>query len=178
MDNSYFKKLLSFLESSNGTNTDHPEMTTGMHEGTKAMGEYGVMPITAQEVAKSRINKGEGSELDKIVQQADPRSVEEILQSNPEKYEQYVNSLSDKMLNKSQGNPEEAAMRWFAGPNSSPKRLRDIASEVPSREQNIEQFMVDQPGMSQDKPYVQKLIENQSPKETLYNKIRNRLGGL
>ncbi len=46
---------LRFVESTDGQNTNHRVLTSGMHKGTRAGGFYGVMPITAREtILKSK----------------------------------------------------------------------------------------------------------------------------
>lgn len=171
MDKSTFKRLLSLLETSGGTQMDHNPVDEGMHAGTSAIGEYGMMPKTIQDLAKSNPQK---TELDKIIQGADPTSVDEILQSNPDKYNQYANQMSDKVAAKSKGDAEDAAMRWLAGQNSSSRRIASVSDDNPGRVAKIDDFMK---GSQQIQPtFTEQLMAQQPPKEVLYNKIRQKLG--
>lgn len=172
MDKMKFQQLLSLLESSSGKQMQHSPVETGMHEGTKAMGEFGIMPITAQELSKQDSNK---SELDKLIMGADPASIEEILASNPGKYQEYVDQMSNKVLDKSGGNAEEAAMRWLAGPNSSKRRIANVAEETPGRAEKIQEFL--KSSQPVEPSFTEKLQEQFPPEEVLYNKIRSKLGG-
>lgn len=172
MDKARFQQLLSLLESSGGKQLEHQPVEGGMHEGTKAMGEFGLMPITAQELSKQN---PEQSELDKLIMNADPSSVQEILASNPGKYKQFIDQMSQKVLDKSGGNAEEAAMRWLAGPNSSQRRISNVAEETPGRADKIQDFLkASEPVVP---TYTEQLGEQFPEKEVLYNKIRSKLGG-
>ena len=174
MDKQKFKQLISLLESSSGTQTQQPTVNSGMHTGTKAIGEYGMMPKTIQDLAKTRINQDQGSNLDQIVQQANPKSVDEILASNPDKYQQYMDQMGNKVLDKSKGNAEEAAMRWLAGPNASKEKINDAEDADPNRMEKIQDFM--KSSQKVEPTYTEQLLEQEQPKEVLYNKIRSKLG--
>ncbi|HBI01339.1 MAG TPA: hypothetical protein DDY18_06910 [Flavobacterium sp.] len=43
---------IKFIESSNGKNTDHAEMKSGLFKGDKAYGSYGLMPVVIRETIK------------------------------------------------------------------------------------------------------------------------------
>lgn len=172
MDKAKFQQLLSLLESSSGKQLNHAPVEAGMHEGTKAMGEFGLMPVTAQQLSKQDPNK---SELDNIIMGADPASIEEILASNPGKYQEYIDQMSGQVLDKSKGNAEEAAMRWLAGPNSSKRRIANVAEETPGRSEKIQEFLKASEPVQPS--FTEKLQQQFPPEEVLYNKIRSKLGG-
>ena len=96
MDRERFKRLISILESSGGKQLQHKPMSSGIHEGTKAMGEYGLMPNTAQQLARSNINKGQGTPLDEVIANIDPSQIEEVLKDNPAKYQEYIDRYADR----------------------------------------------------------------------------------
>lgn len=169
MDKNTFKKLISYLESSSGKNTNHPMVNHGPNAGTSAMGEYALMPRTAQDLARQNSNK---TELDRIVQEADPKSVEEILTSNPGKYKQYIDQLTDKVSDSP--SLEEAATKWKAGQNASDEKVQYLLSkEADPRNQKMDSFLA-QPGLSKQPTYVDQLPEIPD-KEILFNKIRDRI---
>ena len=173
--NEYFKKLLSFLESSGGQNTDHPEVTKGLNKGTKAIGEYGMMPKTIQDIAKSNITKNIDSPVDDVISNIDPRLVEEVLKDNPHKYEEYVNKMSSDVLKKSGGDIEEAAMRWLAGQNSSNKRINKITEDNPNRQKAMDYFLNELPGYSKVPQFSDELAAKAPKKDVIFSKIRNNL---
>jgi hypothetical protein len=120
-DKRTFKKLMSAIESDHNPEAEHKPVPGDMHKGTSAIGQYGMMPVTLQDIARQLSDK---TELDKLIQSADPTTVKEILQSNPQKYEQYSDVLAEKVLKKSQGDPQEAALKWRWGP-STKKSIED-----------------------------------------------------
>ena len=44
-----YARITSMIESSGGKNLKHKKMTSGIHEGDSAQGQYGIMPNTAEE---------------------------------------------------------------------------------------------------------------------------------
>lgn len=170
MDLKSFKRILSLLESSGGRDLAHKEVTEGPQAGTTAIGEYGMMPRTIQNLARNNPQK---TELDKIIESANPKMVEEILASNPEKKQQYINQLLDKVIDKSDGNALDASVRWLAGQNSSPQRIKSVAEQHPERIAKLEDIL---PRSEKIEPtFVEQLVNKIPPKEVLFNKIRNRL---
>ena len=53
-----FLKTIQMIESSGGKNFNHPEIESGIHEGHRAIGNYGLMPNTVQEIATRMKRKG------------------------------------------------------------------------------------------------------------------------
>ena len=105
-----FLKKISTLESSSGTNTNHQMVNSGMHSGTAAVGQYGLMTLTAQDLDRQfKINK---------LQDMQPNEVSDKLKEDPELQDQLASSLADKLLIKK--TPEEAAYSWEHGQYSKP----------------------------------------------------------
>lgn len=105
-----FLRKISILESSGGENTNHPEMKEGMHAGTSAVGQYGLMPLTAQDLDRQYgVNELQGLPKEEVQQQ---------LTEDPELQQRLASTLASQLLNK---NPEEtAAYKWEAGQYSNP----------------------------------------------------------
>lgn len=105
-----FLHKIAFLESSYGQNLNHPEVTRGPNSGTSAMGEYGIMPLTAQDLDKQYgINELQGLNIEDI-----PQKMEE----SPGLDHRIASTLASKLLNK---NPSEvAAYKWEHGQNTKP----------------------------------------------------------
>lgn len=169
MDSDKFKKLISFLESSGGTDTDHKTMASGMHKGTSAMGEYGMMPNTAQQMAKTNIRDNKNTPLDDVVANIDPSQVEEVLSDNPNKTKEYVKAYMDKVLNSSDS-MKDASTKWMTGPNASDATVRRVEQKNPGRLDKLRQFM------DNYKPEPQALEDliPSDEKEILMSKIRGK----
>lgn len=102
-----FLRKMGLIESSGGIDTDHPTMQTGMHAGTHAVGEYGLMPLTAQDLDK---RAGGGDNL----QDLDKPELQERLNTDPDLVNRLVQSMASNMLNKN--DTETAAYKWEHGP--------------------------------------------------------------
>lgn len=107
-----FLKKIAALESSSGKNMNHPEMKSGMHSGTSAVGEYGLMPVTAKDLDKQYdINQ---------LQDLDNTEVQERLKNDPELRQRIAETLASQLLNKV---PQEtAAHMWEYGHNKVPSK--------------------------------------------------------
>jgi hypothetical protein len=88
-----FLKNIEQLESSSGDNQEHPEIKYGIHKGTKAIGKFGLMPLTLQDISKNLKNKKSmlkmavgdrlhDPELEAIADM-DPKEIEAYIKSNP-----------------------------------------------------------------------------------------------
>jgi hypothetical protein len=105
-----FLKKMGILESSGGTNLNHPEVTSGLNAGTSAVGTYGLMPLTAQDLDRQyRVNELQGMNSDEV---------SDKLKEEPELQERLASTLANKLLTKK--TPEEAAYSWEHGQNSKP----------------------------------------------------------
>lgn len=105
-----FLAKLAALESSSGQNMNHPEMKHGMHSGTSAVGEYGLMPVTAKDLDKQyNINE---------LQDLDNAEVQERLKTDPELRQRIAETLASQLLNKVPS--ETAAHMWQFGHNKVP----------------------------------------------------------
>lgn len=169
MDRNKFKKLISFLESSSGKDTDHKLMASGIHRGTSAMGEYGMMPNTAQHMARVNIRDKKSTPLDEVVANIDPSQIEEVLSSNPNKTKEYVNAYMDRVLNSS-NSMKDAATKWMAGPNASEKTMDRVDKNNPGRLDKLRQFM---DNYKPEPQTIDDLIPSDE-KEVLMSKIRGK----
>ena len=103
-----FLKKMSAIESSSGKNTKHKKITNpnSVHYGTAAIGQYGIMPLTALEMAK-RFNIEELKGMDKF-------EAEDYLNKNPEMAEKIAKSMAS-WLNAKRGEGELANYMWQYG---------------------------------------------------------------
>jgi hypothetical protein len=138
-----FLKNIEQIESSGGTNLNHPEMKHGIHKGTKAIGRFGLMPLTLQDISKNLKNKKSmlkmavgdrlhDPELEAIADM-DPRDIEAYIKSKPELEVRAARYLASK-LDVMDGDELDKAYRWNKGSNLSKaqidKRNRDQADYI------------------------------------------------
>jgi hypothetical protein len=105
-----FLKKIAELESNSGQNTEHVPMKAGMHKGTAAVGNYGLMPLTAQDLDRQySVNE---------LQNMPKEDVQKKLEQNPELQKRLAETLASKLL---KNNPEDvAAHKWLYGQYSKP----------------------------------------------------------
>lgn len=102
-----FLKIISMLESSGDENKDHPAVTSGIHAGDSAIGQYGLMPNTIEEIAKRRPDLPAYDETSPEIQSA------------------YANALAERTLSRSAGDEEKAAYAWRMGHNLTPEQITE-----------------------------------------------------
>lgn len=114
-----FLKKMSAIESSSGKDLAHKKITNpnSVHYGTAAVGEYGLMPLTAQEMdTRFGVNK---------LQDMDKFEAEKKLNENPELAEQLAKSMAARLTNQ-HGEGELANYMWQYGHNSPPKDQKTV----------------------------------------------------
>ncbi len=128
-----FLDAISQIESSGGQNLNHPVIQSGLQAGQQAIGSYGLLPNTVQELSnRARLQHQLTPEM--AAASRNPASIG----SDPELEKQYANQLADRVLNRFQ-DPNMAAYAWNNGHNLTPEQIKD------------RDFMND--------PYVQKFIK-------------------
>ena len=110
-----FLKKISMLESSGGTDTDHETMKSGIQAGDTAIGNYGLMPNTLQELSNrypSEITNGLSKE--ELGQKA---------QSDPGFANTMAGTMADYLKNKRCLSDEESAAAWESGQHTPVDQL-------------------------------------------------------
>lgn len=110
-----FLKKIAMLESSGGRNTNHKEVESGPQSGETAIGAYGLMPHTIEELAKrypSDNTKGLSKEQLVIGNIVDPNMANTT-----------AGTLADYLKNKRGLSDEQAAVAWEQGHNLSEERI-------------------------------------------------------
>lgn len=136
------RKALSFLESSHNEDANHPVVEHGVNAGDSAMGQFGLMPITAKEFA-NRMLKEQGYKtppemmknptpqdvlkdqqymnkrklLDNIANTPD-ETLPDYMKSAPEAQDLIVNKLIDHIGKKTGYDPEKVIYNWEKGQNN------------------------------------------------------------
>lgn len=106
-----FLDAISQIESSGGQNTNHPMIQNGLQAGQQAIGSYGLLPNTVQELSNRARLKGQLTP-EMSAASRNPASIG----NDPQLEKQYANQLADKVLNKYQ-DPDMAAYAWNHGHN-------------------------------------------------------------
>lgn len=113
-----FLSRIGQLESSDGQNFNHTSIQNGIQAGTTAMGTYGLMPNTVQEIA----HRAPSSVISPIAA-LPPDQMKEAIESNPEVEQQIAHQLAQHVLRR-QDNDEKAAYAWHMGHNLSPEQVQ------------------------------------------------------
>jgi hypothetical protein len=100
-----FLNTISQIESSGGQNINHPVSNAPIQAGQQAVGQYGLMPNTVQEMA--RRTRGPAS----------------IAPGSPEE-QQVAEQLATRVLNRFQ-DPNMAAYAWHSGHNLTPDQVKE-----------------------------------------------------
>lgn len=137
MDKEKFLELIRQIESSGGKNTKHRTMASGLHKGQAAMGEYGIMPKTAQEFVNRRKMRGQFGPDEAIMAQMSPTELKEFLADQDRVEQNLAGDIADHVLRRSKGDEEKAAYMWNMGHN---KRASSIDEEALDRSSYVDKF--------------------------------------
>lgn len=114
-----FLSRISQIESSGGKDLNHQEIQNGMHAGTSAIGQYGLMPVTVQDLAKKASN-AQVRELTRL-----PASeVQKRIVASPDIEHELARKLAERVLSKNHGDQEMAAYAWNQGQSLSPEQIQ------------------------------------------------------
>lgn len=153
-----FMKLIKAMESSGGTNTRHVAVDKGIHEGDTAIGNYGIMPNTAKEIAVRREREGEGTPSDDVIKNLQNPQVEQLLKENPSLAKQYAEFMAKRVLDKTKGDPIAGMTAWHYGHNMSPSQLKDTMDRNPSYVDKVNQ-RIDENNLQSKMPSLMDLMK-------------------
>lgn len=125
LQNEDFLKIISMIESSGGKNFNHPEIESGIHEGHRAAGRYGLMPNTMKEIANRMAQEGKLSDEVQNITNLPADQMKAAIEKNPMYEQQLAEYLAGKVLERQHGDEEKAAYSWFQGHNLSPKEIEE-----------------------------------------------------
>ena len=118
-----FLKTIQMIESSGGKNFNHPEIESGIHEGHRAIGNYGLMPNTVQEIATRMKRKGIQDDQLRNITSLPPDQMKQVVEQNPDYEQAMAEFLANHVLTRQQGDEEKAAYSWFQGHNLTPEKI-------------------------------------------------------
>jgi hypothetical protein len=122
-----FMQDTAFLESSGGKNFNHAKINQGIHAGHRAAGTYGFMPNTVQELIRRKEMAGQDIEAFKpIYGSEDAAAVKQFIETNPELEDKLARTLAEKVLKKTNYDPEKAQYMWQYGHNMPQDRVNEL----------------------------------------------------
>lgn len=121
MDNNVdeFLRKIAKVESSGGTNFNHQQIKSGIQKGDQAIGAFGLMPNTVDEI----INRGTDIPHADDILSMDPQEKKKYLEDNPDVEYALARRLASQVLDKQNGDQEKAAFAWNQGHNLSPDQI-------------------------------------------------------
>lgn len=166
-----FKKLIKAVETDSNPEAKHRTLESGLHEGMAAQGEMGLMPNTAQLMARRKLRDGTATPLDQIIATAEPTAIPEILSGNPDKYSEYADAYAKESLDKSNMNPLEGYFRYNFGNQAEDADIKNAMRTNPELVKRVQERM---PLVSEPDTFVDKLPKIN--KEQLFSKIKKTVG--
>jgi hypothetical protein len=137
MDKQKFLELIRQIESSGGKNVNHRVMASGTHKGQAAMGEYGIMPKTAEEFIGRRKRRGQFGPDEALMEQMSPKELKEFLAGQDRIEQNLAGDIAEHALRRSKGDDEKAAYMWNMGHN---KDASDIDSKKLDKSDYVNKF--------------------------------------
>lgn len=132
-----FLRKIAQLESSGGKNTQHQRMTAGIHEGDTAMGQFGIMPKTADEFINRRKMRGQFGPDEAIMKQMSPEELKQFLADNERVETKLAKDIGEHVLRRSKGDEDKAAYMWNMGHN---KKASSIDAEALAEHPYVRKF--------------------------------------
>lgn len=107
---------ISYIESRNGKQMSHPTVTWGLNSGTKAIGLYGLMPLTVHETAKKDPDIGNAyPQLTRWDPIKDHKMYEDFLLKNPMAQHHVANSFWNRLHRVFGKDKDRAVYAWNNG---------------------------------------------------------------
>lgn len=165
-DRSNYKKLASFLESTDNPEAKHKMITKGPEKGQTAIGQYGLLPDTIQTIARGLKRDKLANETDKILSKANKEQITDMFKNDPALVDHYMNILADRNNKAVSNDPTDAYIKHHSGLNLKrpgiervkDKNPDDIMERIPDAI-DLKHLMsenpspVEPPDMYVDRPY-------------------------
>lgn len=130
-----FLGKIADIESAGGLYTDHKQLKNGIHAGTAAIGDYGLMPNTVKDIVKKVKNtKSElGVSLPRRVDISELQAISQLpaaemkaaLESDKASQLKLARLLAEELKLKQGDNDEKRAYSWNMGNNLTPNQITD-----------------------------------------------------
>jgi hypothetical protein len=114
--NSFLNKIAQ-IESSGGRDFNHREIASGMHTGDRAIGRYGLMPNTIQEINRRETLMGKLDPEMASAASLPHDQMKQYLEANPDVEQRFAQAYGQHLREKFPGDEEKMAFGWTMGPN-------------------------------------------------------------
>ena len=118
-----FLKIISQIESSGGKNINHPVINRGVNAGDRALGQYGLVPNTLQEIGNRLTRLGKADQDTAPLATLPKEQIPQYMQQNPNVEQKAADFLARNLLARMNGNEEFAAKAWHDGSNLKPDQM-------------------------------------------------------
>lgn len=115
-------KAIKMVESSGGKNTNHATVTHGLNANTKAVGAYGLMPITIKEVVSKHPSL---SQKYREIASADKHDIPSLMAKYPKAEKEVASALYDHLAKDLGHDPAKIGMAWLNGKTGTLKALKN-----------------------------------------------------
>jgi hypothetical protein len=150
------------VESSNGKNTQHQEIKSGKFKGEKAIGRWGLLKPTIDEMLNRKRHGGrlDGDMAPMATMNRD--QTEEYLKINPQLELDLARDLAQHVIKRNGGDLKRASYAWLYGHNLSPA---DITNDHIHSEPYVQKFAMAYPKapFKKTRAEVTSLIKTKSP---------------
>jgi len=129
------------LESSGGQNTQHKPIVSGKFKGSKAIGKWGMLKPTIDEMTTRMRAKGQITPEMRQLETMSRDMTEEYFKKNPQVELNLARQLAQHVMAKQKGDPHRAAFSWLHGHNLHPDEIPDsklINSEYVSKYKQVD----------------------------------------
>jgi hypothetical protein len=115
----------AMIESSGGKNTNHKLMTGGIHKGHRAVGRYGFMPLTIQEMyERAKMEQKANPKLNELFKQKkDLQEIANSVAEDPELEDEIAKQMYRHVNARMGGDEEKMSHVWEHGHNLSSDKL-------------------------------------------------------
>jgi hypothetical protein len=155
-----FLQAVREVESSGGTNLNHPRIVAGEQKGLKAVGQYGLTPVgffdALRVLGKQKDNK-EYQHMGSFVapetalpKEQQQQALEEIIKSRPQMEEEVVRSLASRLLNRQKGDVLKAVAAYEGNPYQP--LMSDENRDKNERVQKLRKRIITQQPIKKDLP--------------------------
>lgn len=110
------------VESSGGKNTNHKMVTTGLNANSRAIGSYGLMPLTVKDVVSK--NKELSQKYPEIIH-ADPHQVKNVMAKYPRAERDIASAHYDNLARVLGEDPARIGFSWLNGRSGTQKALKE-----------------------------------------------------
>ncbi len=158
-----FLKIIRQIESSGGKNINHPMVHHGVNKGTKAIGEYALMPATVDELVKRKV------EYQNLASMT-PEQKQQYLEKNPQLQRKLAGFMYEHLKDRYNNNPIQMAAAYNQGMYLPPERLSpertdkmDYVNKFKRLAQKISGNDIEQANIVPETQKIAKNIPNELP---------------